>query len=148
MGGGGVVKILDRGCSERRRFLYRCASRSSLLVPAHRYLNVRPSKKSLARARENVRGLVHFRQCFMPMPELIGRVNRFLVGWGNYFEHGYPAMSFRDLNAFVLERLTRHVQRRSQRPFRPPKGVSYYAHFHELGLVRLQQRATSRVCLE
>jgi len=114
----------------------------------HRYLNVRPSKKSLARARENVRSLVNFRQCFTPMPEMIGRVNRFLVGWGNYFRHGYPAKSFRDLNVFVLERLTRHVQRRSQRPFRPPKGVGYYAHFHELGLVRLQSRATSRACLE
>jgi RNA-directed DNA polymerase len=104
----------------------------------HRYLNVRPSKKSLARARENVRGLVTPRQCFTPLPDLIGRLNRFLVGWGNYFRHGYPAQSFRDLNGFVLARLTRHVRRRSQRPFRPPQGVSYYAHFHKLGLVRLQ----------
>jgi RNA-directed DNA polymerase len=114
----------------------------------HRYLNVRPSKKSLGRARESVRELVNTRQCFTPLPTLIRRVNRFLVGWGNYFAHGYPAKSFRDLNGFVLERLTRHVRRRSQRPFRPPKGVSYYAHFQGLGLVRLQQRATSRVCLE
>ncbi|MCD4726423.1 MAG: group II intron reverse transcriptase/maturase [Pirellulales bacterium] len=104
----------------------------------HRYLNVRPSKKSLARARDNVRLLVNRGQCFTPQPKLIGRVNRFLVGWGNYFRHGYPATSFRDLNRFVLERLTHHVQRRSQRPFRPPLGVSYYAHFHKLGLVRLQ----------
>lgn len=104
----------------------------------HSYLNVRPSKKSLGRAREKLRALINTRQCFTPLPELIGRVNRFLVGWGNYFRHGYPAKSFRDLNAFLLERLTRHVQRRSQRPFHPPKGVSYYAHFHRLGLVRLQ----------
>jgi RNA-directed DNA polymerase len=104
----------------------------------HSYLNVRPSKKSLVRAREKLRALVNTRQCFTPLPELLGRVNRFLVGWGNYFRHGYPAKSFRDLNAFVLDRLTRHVQRRSQRPFHPPKGVSYYAHFHKLGLVRLQ----------
>jgi RNA-directed DNA polymerase len=104
----------------------------------HRYLNVRPSKKSLARARDHVRRLIGPRQCFTPLPELICRVNRFLVGWGNYFRHGYPAKSFRDLNRFVLERLTRHVQRRSQRPFRPPSGVTYYAHFHRMGLVRVQ----------
>jgi len=114
----------------------------------HRYLNVRPSKKSLARAREHTRALIDSRQCFTPLPELIGRVNRFLVGWGNYFRHGYPAQAFRDLNAFVLQRFTRHVQRRSQRPYRPPNGVSYYAHFHKLGLVQLTSRATSRVCLE
>ncbi len=114
----------------------------------HLYLNVRPSKKSLGRARNRVRDLVNARQCFTPLSTLIRRVNRFLVGWENYFRHGYPAQSFRDLNGFVLERLTHHVRRRSQRPFRPPEGVSYYAHFHELGLVRLQQRATSRVYLE
>lgn len=114
----------------------------------HRYLNVQPSKKSLARARDNVRDLVNARQCFTPLPTLIRRLNRFLVGWANYFRHGYPAKSFRDLNVFVLDRLKGHVRRRSQRPFRPPEGGSYYAHFHELGLVRLQPRATSRASPE
>ena len=104
----------------------------------HRYLNVHPSKKSVARARDSVRALITPRQCFTPLPDLIDRVNRFLVGWGNYFRHGYPSEPFRDLNHYVLTRLTRHTRRRSQRPFHPPKGVSYYAHFQKLGLVRLR----------
>ncbi len=49
-----------------------------------------------------------------------------------------PSSYARINNGFVLARLTRHARRRSQRPFRPPQGVSYYAHFHKLGLVRLQ----------
>ena len=65
----------------------------------HRYLNVRPTKTSLAWTRENVRTLVHFRQGLAPMPELIDPVNRFLVGWGTRFWHGYPAKAFRDLHA-------------------------------------------------
>jgi hypothetical protein len=50
---------------------------------------------------------------------------------------GYPRRAFRDINAYVRERLTQHVRRRSQRPFRPPKGVSYYQQFQRLGLDRL-----------
>jgi hypothetical protein len=34
----------------------------------------------------------------------------------------------------VLCRLKRHLRRRSQRPFRPPEGVTYYAHLQALGL--------------
>jgi hypothetical protein len=46
----------------------------------------------------------------------------------------YPRTAFRHINHFVLERLTHHLQRRSQRPFRPPKGVSCYAQLLRLGL--------------
>ena len=70
-------------------------------------------------------------------PELLERLNRFLHGWGTYFGQGYPRNAFRALNCYVNERLAHHVRRRSQRPYHPPGGVSYYAHFQRLGLVRL-----------
>ena len=34
----------------------------------------------------------------------------------------------------VRERLIRHLRRRSQRPFRPSEGTSYYQHLSNLGL--------------
>ena len=43
-------------------------------------------------------------------------------------------MAFREINTYVHERLRRHLRRRSQRPFRPPEGSSYYKHFNKLGL--------------
>ena len=65
---------------------------------------------------------------------MIGEVNQMLRGWKAYFSHGYPAVAFRKVNWFVQCRLKRHLRRRSQRPFRPPEGVTYYAHLQALGL--------------
>jgi RNA-directed DNA polymerase len=103
----------------------------------HRYLNVTPSKKALERERAKLREMTSPRQCFKPLPSLIEELNRHLKGWGNYFSFGYPRVAFRKINSYVGERLTQHAQRRSQRPFRPPPGVSFYAHFQRLGLRRL-----------
>ena len=35
---------------------------------SHRYLNVSPSRKAVARAREKVRALTSSQRCFMPIP--------------------------------------------------------------------------------
>ena len=77
------------------------------------------------------------RQGCTPIPRLIAKLNRQTEGWANYFSFGYPRVAFRKMNRFVRERLTRHLQRRSQRPFRPPKGVSFHSHLKKLGLVYL-----------
>jgi len=100
----------------------------------HRYLNVFASDKALARARDKLREMICARRSCLPIPQLIGEVNRRLGSWSRYFRHGYPRLPFRQLNWFVTERLTRHLQRRSQRPFRPPEGRSFYAHLQALGL--------------
>jgi RNA-directed DNA polymerase len=99
-----------------------------------RYLNVIPSAKAQSRARDTLRELTAPQRCFVPIPEMIEDVNRFLRGWGNYFRHGYPGQTFHKLNGYVVTRLTRHLQRRSQRPFRPPEGETFYAHLQRLGL--------------
>jgi RNA-directed DNA polymerase len=103
----------------------------------HRYLNVRPSTKALARLRETVRAQTSSRMCFKPLPRLIQELNRQLTGWANYFAFGYPRAAFRQVNTYTRQRLTLHVRRRSQRPFRPPEGVSYYEQFKRMGLVYL-----------
>ena len=100
----------------------------------HRYLNVTISKKSLKRERERLRGRTCYKEGFKPWAELIGELNEHLSGWANYFRYGFPRQGFRQINWYVRERLTRHVRRRSQRPFRPPEGVSYYEQFKRMGL--------------
>lgn len=104
---------------------------------AHRYLNWGPSKKALAREQDKLRAMTHSRMCFKPIPALIAEVNAHLQGWANYFGQGYPRKAFRQINSFVRSRLTVHLQRRSQRAFRPPEGQSFYAHLNRLGLVTL-----------
>jgi RNA-directed DNA polymerase len=102
-----------------------------------RYLNVVPSKKALAKQRDAIRSMTTSSHCFVAIPKLIQDVNRRIEGWARYFAFGYPRVAFRAVNHFARARLTRHLQRRSQRPFRPPKGVSFHNHLKKLGLVYL-----------
>ena len=104
----------------------------------HRYLNVLPSKKAVAREREQLREKTGPRQWWLPIPHLIEDVNRHLRGWANYFGYGYPSVAFREINSYVRQRLTRQLQRRSQRPFRPPEGVTDYEYFQRMGLLYLK----------
>jgi RNA-directed DNA polymerase len=102
------------------------------------FLNVFPSAKAQARAREKLRELTGRHRRSAPIPEVIDEVNRWLVGWRNYFRHGHPGRVFASLNCFVQNRMRRHLQRRSQRHLRPPEGVSFYAYLQRLGLRRLR----------
>ena len=99
-----------------------------------RYLNVFPSKKAVARERAKLREMTGPRMCFMPIWKLIGQINGHLVHWSRYYRHGYSRQAFRSINAYVRERLIRHLRRRSQRPYRPPVGVPWYQHLQKLGL--------------
>jgi len=101
------------------------------------YLKVAPSRTALAKERGRLRTLTSSRVCFQPIPALIRRLNRHLAGWANYFGFGHPRAAFRDLNFAVQKRLRAHLGRRSQRPYRLPRGKSYYRHFADLGLVYL-----------
>ena len=102
-----------------------------------RYLNVLVSEKSVAREREKLRELTARRRSCMPIPRMIRDVNRQLIGWGNYFNYGYPRKAFRKVNSFLGLRLIAHLKRRSQRPFRTPKGMTVHEHLKCLGLVNL-----------
>jgi RNA-directed DNA polymerase len=100
----------------------------------HRYLNVIPSKKAVKKERAALREITSSRFCFKPIRSLIQDLNRNLQGWAAYFSFGYPSQAYRDLNYYVQHRLRIHLNRRSQRPYRAPKGVSLYAHLRQLGL--------------
>lgn len=89
-----------------------------------RYLNLFASRKAMAREREQLRGLTGPRMCFKPLPRMIEELNEHLRGWANYFGKGYPRKAFRQINRYVRSRLCQHLKRRSQRPWRPPKGTT------------------------
>ena len=102
-----------------------------------RYLNVAPSAKALKKEREKLKEMTGPNQSFQPIPKLIEGLNRQLDGWANYFRFGYPKEAFRKINWYVRDRLKRHLRRRSQRPFRPPEGTTYYKHLNQMGLRKL-----------
>jgi RNA-directed DNA polymerase len=131
-----VVRLQEEGASlDFLGFTFRYYD--DLKGRRRRYLNVSPSAKALKREREKLHKKTDRSQCFKPIPDLIEGLNRHLKGWRNYFDFGYPRMAFREIDAYVRVRLTQHLRRRSQRPFRPPEGVSYYEQFKRFGLLHL-----------
>jgi RNA-directed DNA polymerase len=105
------------------------------------YLNVFPSKKAIQREREKLHEMTNSHQCFKPIPVLIGELNRHLQGWANYFSFGYPTGAYSEIERHVQGRLIQHLQRRSQRPYRPRAGESWLRHLTRLGLIRLSELA-------
>ena len=53
----------------------------------------------------------------------------------------YPTGAYWEIDWYLRGRLIQHLQRRSQRPFRPPEGVSWYQHLERLGLAPLSELA-------
>jgi RNA-directed DNA polymerase len=131
-----VVDLRETGCS--LDFLgYTFRFDQDKLGRGHRYLNLFPSSKSMKRERARLREMAGSSMCFKPIPQLIDEINRHLMGWSNYYKLGYCRRSFREINSYVRKRLTIHLKRRSQRPFKPPEGVSFYEHLKSLGLIYL-----------
>lgn len=91
-----------------------------------RYLTAVPSDKAVAHRKECVREATGPKRCFVPLSELVQQMNQELRGWGGYFSYGHPRRAHRKVNAFVVNRLTKHLKRRSQRACRPPAGMTYY----------------------
>jgi RNA-directed DNA polymerase len=127
MGGNGSVDFLgytfrlDRDLKGRSKF----------------YINVEPSAKALKRERARIKEMTSSHYCFKPIPELIRDVNKHLACWTPYYSFGYPRKAFRTLDEYVRRRLILHLKRRSQRPFQPSPGVTWYEQLTLLGYQRL-----------
>lgn len=112
---------------------------------ATKYLNLFPSEKALRKEREKLHEMTDSHQCFKPIPELIGELNRQMKGWANYFSIGYPTGAYWQIDWYVRGRLMQHLRRRSQRPFRPPAGSSLYQQIQKFGLVLLVSKRSTQL---
>jgi RNA-directed DNA polymerase len=118
---------------------------NSLFGGKRRYWNRIPSKKSMNKARQRIHELTERRWGCLPLEEVIGRLNAYLRGWSGYFGKGYPAKPFAAIDDYVQMRLIQFLKHRSQRPFKPPEGMSWYALIYkELGVIRLAARENLR----
>jgi len=123
---------------EKLNFLgYTFSYKNDLRGGEYTYLCCEPSKEAIQTARNSVNNLLARNKGCVPLKILISQLNRFLMGWGNYFSFGHDRVAKRKLNYHCYQRLTKHIRRRSQRPYRPPEGTSYYKHCNNLGLLYL-----------
>jgi RNA-directed DNA polymerase len=104
------------------------------------YIGMRPSKKSIKRMVEKVHALTERTMSWQETTEVVGKLNRSLRGWANYFNVGSDMSAYRALDNYTAPRLRRWL--RFKYKLRQRKGGIYplshlYGHF---GLVRLSAR--------
>ena len=111
---------------------------NSRLYPGTKVLSMRPSAKAVQRQKDALRWLTSAAMRTVPVTELIGRINRQLRGWGNYFGHGYWKDAFHEITGHLQVRLAVHLRNKSQRRYRVPEGQTLYQHLQALGLIHLK----------
>jgi RNA-directed DNA polymerase len=127
-----IVNLKEGGSFDFLGYTFRY--KNDLLGRPWKYLCMEPSKKAIQKEKDAIKEGTNRKWNWMPIPEMVKKLNRQLGGWGNYFSVGYPRKARRQINCFVRERLTKHLQKRSQRRYRPSEGTSFYATFEKLGL--------------
>lgn len=101
---------------------------------------IQPMERSLKRARLRIRELTSPKYGCLPIKSVVARVNRFLVGWGGYFNKGTPSKAFNKINCYTQERMIHFLKRRSQRGYSRNKEQSWYSVLKGLGLVPLTRK--------
>ncbi|MBI5274137.1 MAG: hypothetical protein HY860_03675 [Chlamydiales bacterium] len=101
-------------------------------------------KQVLKCARARIRELTSPTRGCIPIKDVISSVNRFLKGWGSYFNKGTPSDAFEKINWYTEQRLINFLQRRSQRRYKRPEGQNWHEVLKKLGLFTLSRRAFVR----
>jgi hypothetical protein len=75
---------------------------------------VEPSKQSVQRIKAETKRLTDRRLTPIPLSDVIGRLNRTLRGWTNYFHHRNCTAALGQVRWHVEERVRTHLRKRHQ----------------------------------
>jgi RNA-directed DNA polymerase len=76
-------------------------------VTGRAYIGTRPSKKSIKRMVDSITEETDRRRTLLEAEYMVGRLNRKLAGWANYFCLGPVSPAYRAINTHVTQRLRR-----------------------------------------
>jgi RNA-directed DNA polymerase len=137
---------LCRGPDEPFNFLGYTIGRLYSPRTGGRYIGVRPSDKSLRRLCLKIRAQTERRWLWLDTDELVGRLNRSLRGWADYFCLGTVSKAYRRVTAHVCHRLRQWLVRKHKvRGSQWARYADQYLH-ETLGLLRLQRRPADLSC--
>jgi RNA-directed DNA polymerase len=106
----------------------------------------RPSKKSIKRVVEKIHALTDHTTGWQEATELVGKMNRTLRGWANYFQVGSVSRAYRAIDTYTAARLRRWL-RKKHKVRRVGFAVYPPAYLYEtLGLVRLPRLKRDLPC--
>lgn len=102
------------------------------------YLHRWPSVRSMKRAHQRVKELTGRSRVGMELEDVIGGLNLFLRGWGNYFRTGNATNKFVSLDRHVVWRLKRFLIKKRGRNLRAGQADRWTpGWFHDQGLYKL-----------
>jgi RNA-directed DNA polymerase len=103
------------------------------------YLGPRPSRKKVDRLCSAISELTMGRKAWLDVEELIGRINRKLRGWSNYFRIGTVSKVYRNIDSHTRYRVRQWLCAKfKERGQGKKRFTDQYLH-QKLGLYRLQR---------
>jgi group II intron reverse transcriptase/maturase len=114
----------------------KCYSRKD----GHAYIGTRPSKKSIKRVVASVSEVTDRRMGLLDAEEIVGRLNRKLTGWANYFCLGPVSPAYQMLDAHARQRLRRWLCKKHKVAGTGTSRFSDQYLYEVLGLVHLAPR--------
>jgi group II intron reverse transcriptase/maturase len=104
------------------------------------YIAASPAKKKVLRLCRQISEQTSARHGLMEPEELVGKLNRMLTGWANYFSLGSIHRAYRQVNHHARERVRQWLCRKHKVPGRgTARFPLQYAH-DTLGLIELRRR--------
>ena len=70
-----------------------------------RYIGTRPSKASVRSIRHQISEQTDYRYAWLEAKEVVGRLNRMMSGWANYFDLGQVGPAYRAVDQHAIRRL-------------------------------------------
>lgn len=114
----------------------RCYSREN----GRAYIGTRPSRKSIKRIVDNISEETNSRRTLLDAEDVVGRLNRKLRGWANYFCLGPVSPAYRAINSHATKRLRRWLCKKHKVQGSGRKRYPNRYLYDELGLIDLQTR--------
>ena len=111
-----------------------------MLEDGEEYIGTKPSQKTIARVCGAISELTEGRWGFIDTEDQVGRINRKLEGWSNYFRLGPVSKAYRAVDRHTAQRLRQWLRRKHK--VRGAGTTRYSDHhlYQRLNLVRLEVR--------